>query len=796
MKLKNTARLFALTGIAAVLAACGGNDGDATAAAPAAAPAPAVVPTTTPVAVTVIDGAIRNALVCLDKNQNSNCDADEPSGRTDAAGNVTLQVLNADAARYPVLAIVGTDAVDVDHGAVPTAFKMKAPADRASVVSPLTTLVQSTIETTGASSASAEAAVKTQLGVSGSLFEDFTKSTTENLAASATAKPATLGAIARMIVVTTQEQVKSLASAAGTKAIDGSTITANDIEQAVQRKLLEVLPEVVAKTADIPAGRPISTLAQEIVASPTAGLDAAALATLVAVAKQTDKVEAPLVEAVASLRQLNFTDSANWLRRVFTSTAQQATPDSSNNVRYNDQRTRSTQGVLSNWSVGGSPAGQIDQHWNGTGWVGCGLNQENTSSLRDAFGNSTYDFCDKRETGRSAQATFDVSGRAMIDVYNEVVNGRYDNLTIANPSTALGTTTFPAGSKVSYNTSTPLVTNPAYNSGLGNRVRNNPANLVIGRTDPTVAGPCDAAFVSNTEAGTLESIVAANPGTPCIQPANGSAQSIPLVGGTFTTLNAGPRNEAWGNSTLSIGVVGNAPTGVPQAAATASYYTTNSAIRLAFTANNGVRYFNCKQRATDASPRNCDAIGTGTYSIAQVGDARVMTLANAPVQASGLTYDRVFVERAGKVYFGYKTKSAPTKTARLNATAMNALFAKLGLPAVDPGASFSLTSASYAGEWLFSNPTQTTGKMFGLRLNNNFNPAAPTSFQCVDYPDGPFSMPTPFGCTMQSFNAQTGAFSATEPSNGQTFSGVLTFNTGAATATYTNPVENVVGGRR
>ncbi|MBC7435496.1 MAG: hypothetical protein H7332_05450, partial [Bdellovibrionales bacterium] len=56
-----SAAVMALTG-------CGGSDD-------AAAPPPPPAPTMTAVPVTVVDGAISNATVCLDKNLNGLCDA-------------------------------------------------------------------------------------------------------------------------------------------------------------------------------------------------------------------------------------------------------------------------------------------------------------------------------------------------------------------------------------------------------------------------------------------------------------------------------------------------------------------------------------------------------------------------------------------------------------------------------------------------------------------------------------------------------------------------------------------------
>src|SRR6476661_1504766 len=243
---KNGLALAVVASLALVVACGGGNGGGSagggttvggggdTGGTPAA--------TTTAAAVTVIDGALRNATVCLDKNLNGVCDTGEPSAKTDASGAASLQVDAADVGKYPVLAVVGTDAVDADNGPVTTAFVLKAPADKTSVVSPLTTLVQTHVEATGASTATAEATIKGQIGLDVSLFQDFTKSTTT--------EGGTLNAIARTLVITTQQQSAALASSVGSTAIDGSTITQQDLNDLITRKLLEVLPAVVAKPAD------------------------------------------------------------------------------------------------------------------------------------------------------------------------------------------------------------------------------------------------------------------------------------------------------------------------------------------------------------------------------------------------------------------------------------------------------------------------------------------------------------------------------------------------------------------
>ena len=229
--MKNHANRYLLGSAAALLILGGCNEDEDAPMAPVA--------TTTKANTTVIDGAIRNALVCLDKNANGKCDTDETQGRTDAAGSVTLDVPNADVGQYAIVAVVGTDAVDADHGPVTVAYTLAAPADQTGVVSPLTTLVQQTVATTGTTSAEAARAVQDQTGITASLFQDFTK------VAAPTDGSINAAAMARLLVVTTQRQNVAVASTVGTPALGGALITQADLDKAIQQKLLELLPDLV-----------------------------------------------------------------------------------------------------------------------------------------------------------------------------------------------------------------------------------------------------------------------------------------------------------------------------------------------------------------------------------------------------------------------------------------------------------------------------------------------------------------------------------------------------------------------
>ena len=203
------------------LTACGGGSSTSSTSTAAA---------TTPVAVTVVDGLIRNAKVCVDSNNNNTCDAGEVQGTTDANGQVTIAVPTDSLGAAKIVANVGTDAVDVDNGAVPTAFTMTAPATggTTAVVSPLTTMVQSKMDTDKVSLEDAINYVKTQTGLTtASPMDNFI----EKRASSAEHRKA--GDVARLLVLSMQKSKTVAASttattAATTACLTGSTESENE----------------------------------------------------------------------------------------------------------------------------------------------------------------------------------------------------------------------------------------------------------------------------------------------------------------------------------------------------------------------------------------------------------------------------------------------------------------------------------------------------------------------------------------------------------------------------------------
>jgi ribosome-binding protein aMBF1 (putative translation factor) len=212
-----------------VVTACGSGGGGTSAE-----------PTTMQLSVSVMDGAIEGAAVCQDKNNNGLCDAGEPSASSDASGKAVLTIATADTGKYAMLAIVDTNAKDADESAkVATRYTMQAPKDAPGLVTPLTTLVQTAIERTGASTKDAAAVLQQQLNLSNSPLADYAKSS-DNQAHT----------LANALVVIAQQQAAAIQAALNTKTASGSTITQADLDRLVNQKVSALLSQLVAAAND------------------------------------------------------------------------------------------------------------------------------------------------------------------------------------------------------------------------------------------------------------------------------------------------------------------------------------------------------------------------------------------------------------------------------------------------------------------------------------------------------------------------------------------------------------------
>ena len=761
------------------LAGCGGGSGgSSTATQPPG--------TTTDLATTVIDGAIGNALVCLDANANGICDPGETQGRTDATGKVTLAVPNADVGKYTLVAMVGTDAVDADHGPVTAAFTLAAPADQTAVISPLTTLVQQMAARSGVRSTEAANTIAATAGLSASPLADYTQAPSP---ADGSTDPA---ALARLLVLTAQKQAAAVSAALGTKAVDGTTIAQADLDRAVAQQLLAMLPELATAVAD-PAVAAASPAAREAALGDAAttlvagsGLDGASAAILVAAAKPAAAdVSTATPGAFIQFAEMNYVDAANYYLRLFSGSAAQNTPDASGVSRFIDRRMRASAGHLATWGLGGDPRRNADLAWTGSDWTACAPNFENQSSARDASGNSRYDYCGGLQTGITSRTSVDVSGQTLASVYASATAAGYKNLVIADPS-ALGDAVFPSGSKVYFQSSTVLTRAYAYLPAGAN----NPAgfsNVVSQYSAAVSAGgdasaqPAGAQCNSSETAGrgsptkTLEAMMAAASGTPC----NYGPGSFSYGGVTYSS---GTPQAWWGNSTLSLGKVGNVT--LNSGSTAPGYYSGNTLLRVAFqgSGSNRVTYYACQEQFINGSTRNCTVAGSGSYKIETLGDARVLSFSNAPAAAAPLNYDTVFVERGGNVYYGYRSKPSTAPSVRFNDTGTKALLAQLGLPAVDPDVPLALSAGSYQGIWDLRDAAETrtdSGTTVFLQADG--------SSRCQERPSG-----TSYACTLTIDDPATGAFTLTDSVSSA--SGHFDFMAGTAAGTYHDPTSTPVDG--
>lgn len=680
---------LALSGAALLtLAACGGgSDSEPEVITPAPVP-------TTNVPVKVIDGAIKNALVCLDKNANNACDADETQGRTDAGGSVTLTVPDADVGKYRVIAVVGTDAVDADSGPVTVAYTMAAPSDQTAVVSPLTTLVAQTAATQNLSTAEAAKLLQDMSGLP-NVMSDYTQGGAPGGTTAAT--------VARTLVVTTQQQNTALASAVGASAPGGGAVTRAELDAAVANALAQLLPQVVAAAANPDVQAACASGVGSAACTAAIQTQVAALAAQTGLTPTTLPVQVGIDRAVATggadsgaptaganLDWLRFTDANNWYFRMFLGTAAENTPDANGLTRYRELRSLNTAGSRVDWAFQGDYARRGDLHFNGTAWVDCPLGTQNKQTVRDAKGANESWYCDGYSRSKGVRTDVDIGGQTMSSVIATLRGAPFNygassyalwgtSAADGSDKLTLGSTVFPAGAKLRYQQSTTLETAAAFDPRAANEIKVYSAALQAGGDARNNAShACNSTefqTAATNQVTTLEQLIDGWKGTPCIF----GQHSVTSNGVTYT---GDPLNEAWTHVSLSLGTVGTAPT---NSLATTGYFTGNTLYRVAFTGTgaNAVTYYACKQRY-DGGSRSCRSVGTGSYSIQTLGEGRVLSFTNLPAPLTPQGWTRVVVQGRGKVYWGYKDIPSSYQRARLNLTAANALFTQIGIPTVTP----------------------------------------------------------------------------------------------------------------
>lgn len=124
------------------------------------------IPTTQSLSGNVADGYLVGAKVCLDKNGNSKCDSDEPSGTTGAKGKYTISNLTAnDINTYPLLVEVDELVVDEDNNqTVGEYYTLKATAGQ-TFISPISTMIRNYETTNNVTHTVARTAIENLLGI-------------------------------------------------------------------------------------------------------------------------------------------------------------------------------------------------------------------------------------------------------------------------------------------------------------------------------------------------------------------------------------------------------------------------------------------------------------------------------------------------------------------------------------------------------------------------------------------------------------------------------------------------------
>ena len=136
---KKIASLSLAVSVAVLLAGCGEGD-DVTSTATA-------TDTTTTLSGTVADGYLVGAKVCIDKNFNDVCDADEPFAITNNGGRYTLALSSTEATGFPLIVEADENTIDLDTNTrIGEKWHFKAVAGNSSFISPLSTLVAQEME--------------------------------------------------------------------------------------------------------------------------------------------------------------------------------------------------------------------------------------------------------------------------------------------------------------------------------------------------------------------------------------------------------------------------------------------------------------------------------------------------------------------------------------------------------------------------------------------------------------------------------------------------------------------------
>jgi trimeric autotransporter adhesin len=619
----------------------------------------------------VADGLIQGASVCYDLNDNGRCDSGEPvSSSTGANGAYTLAVPASEAGKHAVIAIVPVGAIDADTGPVTTAYTLKAPAQadtsKSLFVSPITTIVQEVMLASGLTDPTAAIdLVKQQLGMTISPLDNFIELRATNTDA------ARAGSIAQVITALKQEV--------------GATAAAANVPEAQTQALLSVvvvnnlsaLANSVASSTGSLTVTAATLVATQGITSATVATQAQIATSIVAATTDTNTVTTPT--PFVTLRDFRYTSPTNWNYRVFT--GDDATrPDGFK--RANDVRVNSS----------AFPYVRNLSYYNEatSSWYACPSDGFEAIVYKDATatvpGESSY--CSTyRDSGR--RSVEDIAGQSITAVITRIRNSGLEGYSswAGDPNLVNPSAVFPAGSQLRYQVVTRLAT--PITQELANKVR------VFKNTTAS-------SFEKWPFAATLD-------------------EMIQYYSGDFN--NAFAVNSNGGG--VSTDPMGQYPDGSYQVAGMQAVKNYRVAFQRINDTSGNARIYQCRRNATPNTNTNCavdsSTLLNTTYTIETLADARVLKFANLPAELLALRKNnRVYVERGGAVFYGFKDILSTDTTVRLNTTAWNAMRSEFnGVTAhTDPSAPVAADTGSWLRDMRYG--TNANGSpTFSLRAFNS-----------------------------------------------------------------------------
>lgn len=376
------------------LAACGGDhhdDSASTPTTPGTPTSPAIPDGYAMVNMRVVDGPLRNVKVCADLNANGVCDAGEPSAVSDNLGFGFLLLTQEMREKYTCIAEVSTEATDLDNGPVEVAYRMSGPCRDSGVISPLTSLVMIYKNIFGVTVAQATDTVNAMLNekqIDLDLLGDFTSNTNEVARLQAT--------VARLLVITKQVLLKDVAPVPSPGTVTPEqreqAIRANrEAEAAIDRRLMGVLAELFKAATDptLLAETDVTTrrtalLNKGLLIAAQTGITGQNVADIVSLYK-APPVAPPLIGA-RMLVNLNYSGVNDYSYSLLNWSAQQ--PGGPNvPALYTETRFLKSSGPASDpypeprTSIWGQDIKRNESYWTGSEWFDCPENFAHQSTI-------------------------------------------------------------------------------------------------------------------------------------------------------------------------------------------------------------------------------------------------------------------------------------------------------------------------------------------------------------------------------------------------------------------------------